>query len=118
MTISKIGVLILGSRDLARSVAFYRDKLELPLKQESPGFAFLDAGSVTLALSEPLAKASTNLVGATEVVFPVAGVKEAHLALQARGVEFFKEPRVVAGSMWAASFRDPDGHVLSLFGAE
>ena len=52
------------------------------------------------------------------MVFSVAHVREAYEALQAKGVEFRLEPRAVAGPMWAADFRDPDGHTLSIFGPE
>ena len=43
-------------------------------------------------------------------------VTDAHRALTARGVAFRVEPRVVSGDDFAADFRDPDGHVLSIFG--
>ena len=34
------------------------------------------------------------------------------------GVEFLREPSNVTGDSWAANFRDPDGHLLSIFGPE
>jgi catechol 2,3-dioxygenase-like lactoylglutathione lyase family enzyme len=116
---AKIGLVMLGVADLARAVAFYRDKLGLTMQGEVPGeFAFFQAGSVTLALSVPLAQNSPAMVGATEIVFAVENVRAAHAALAARGVNFFREPRVVTGTMWGANFTDPDGHRLSLFGPE
>ena len=33
-----------------------------------------------------------------------------------QGVEFFQEPRQISGPNWGAGFRDPDGHILSIFG--
>ena len=117
--LSRIGVVMLGVQDLARAVAFYRDQLSLSLQQEFAGeFAFFDAGGVTLALSVPLSKNSPQMVGATELVFSVDGVREAYEALRARGVAFLREPRVVNPPMWAANFTDPDGHRLSIFGPE
>ena len=117
--LGKIGVVMLGVQDLDRSVAFYRDKLGLKLQTLIPGdFAFFDAGGMMFALSAGLARNSPQLVGATEVVFSVDGVREAHEALRARGVTFFQEPRVVNPPMWAANFSDPDGHRLSIFGPE
>ena len=118
MTLTKINLLMLGTRDLAKSVEFYRDRLGLTVAQQIPGFAFLDGGGVTLALSEPLARASDQLVGATEIVFRVDGVRQAYTALKERGVPFVNEPRVVSPPMWAANFTDPDGHRLSIFGPE
>jgi catechol 2,3-dioxygenase-like lactoylglutathione lyase family enzyme len=112
----QIHAVMLGVRELARSVEFYRDKLGMNLKDQTANFAFLDGGGVLLMLSLPLGRASESLSGATEVVFSVEGVRAARQALGERGVEFFVEPRDVAGQFWAANFRDPDGHNLSIFG--
>jgi len=116
LTLKRIGVVMLGVRDLDRSVTFYRDLLYLPLKIQFPGFAFFDAGNVSLVLSEPLAKAETPVAGATEIVFAVPDVHEAYEALRANGIEFRTGPRNANGTDWAASFDDPDGHTLSIFG--
>ena len=115
--LSQIGVLMLGVQDLAKSVAFYRDKLGLVVSGEVPGeFAFLKAGSVTLGLSMPIAKHTGQGPGCTEVVFSVDDVTAAYEALKGRGVHFTHEPRVATGPMWVANFNDPDGHRLSVFG--
>ena len=80
--------------------------------------AFIDAGPVTLCLSTPHARLSDPVAGATEVVFVVDDVRRAHATLRERGVTFLNEPRNVTGDQWAANFRDPDGHLLSIFGPE
>ena len=116
--LTKIGVVMLGVQDLARSAAFYRDTLGLSVQMEIPGFTFLDGGGVTLALSQPLARATGQAAGATEVVFSVEDVTAAYEALRANGVTFTQAPRNVVGSNWAANFQDPDGHRLSIFGPE
>jgi catechol 2,3-dioxygenase-like lactoylglutathione lyase family enzyme len=116
--LNQIGVVMLGVKDARRSAAFYRDKLGLAVKSAFEGFVFLDGGGVTLCLSEALAKASPSLVGASEVVFSVGDVRAAYDALRSQGVEFSHGPRAVSGPMWAANFRDPDGHGLSVFGPE
>src|SRR5262245_15649878 len=116
LKLERIGHLMLGVSDVSRSVAFYRDRLGMRLSFETPGFAFLDGGGVTLALSEPLKRNSDHVVGATEIVFAVPDVSRAYAALRERGVAFFQEPRTVNGSEWAANFLDPDGHKLSIFG--
>ena len=72
---------MLGVRDLERSVEFYRDKLGMIVKDQTPNFAFLDGGGVMLMLSLPLGRASEPLSGATEVVFSVEGVRDARQAL-------------------------------------
>jgi lactoylglutathione lyase len=114
----KISHVMLGVESTARALSFYHDILGLPVQGEHPGFAFLDAGGFTLALSEGLAKASENRVGATELVFGVEDVTAAYDALRANGVTFLNAPRAVAGPMFAANFTDPDGHRLSIFGPE
>ncbi|HXJ91826.1 MAG TPA: VOC family protein [Terriglobia bacterium] len=117
--LNQIGFIMLGVNETARSVAFYRDQLGLSVKMAFEGFTFLDAGAVTLALSEDLAQATHGpIAGATEVVFSVPDVRAAHAALRSKGVEFTHEPRQVSGPMWAVNFRDPDGHGLSVFGPE
>jgi catechol 2,3-dioxygenase-like lactoylglutathione lyase family enzyme len=115
--LSKIGVIMLGVADLEKSVAFYRDRLGLKLSAQFEGFAFFDAG-VTLALSRGLAQATGKGSGATEVVFAVEHVRAAFDALRNQGVEFFQEPRQIAGPNWGGNFRDPDGHILSILGPE
>ena len=117
-TLTQIGNVILGTTDLARSLAFYRDTLGLTVQTEMKGFAFLNGGGVTLSLSEAHGKLATPVAGGTEVVFLVADVTAAHEALSACGVEFLNAPRNVTGDRWAANFRDPDGHLLSIFGPE
>lgn len=116
--LSKVGLVMLGVADVARGVAFYRDKLGMKVQSENAEFAFLDGGGMTLALSTPLKKHTGLGAGAVEIVFSVEGVREAHDALRARGVEFTREPMNVVGAMWAANFKDPDGHHLSIFGPE
>ena len=118
LQLNRIGVVMLGATALARSVPFYRDKLGLKLTGQHEGFAFFDAGGVTLCLSESLARVSKQIPGATEVVFSVEDVRGAHRALAARGITFTQAPRTVTGPLWAANFQDPDGHNLSIFGPE
>jgi len=113
-----VSMIMLGVRDLDKSVSFYRDRLGIDVRQRIPGFAFLDSGALTIVLSEPLAKNVSPLAGATEVIFSVNDVRASYEALKNQGVEFSQEPRNVSGPMWAANFRDPDGHLLTLFGPE
>jgi catechol 2,3-dioxygenase-like lactoylglutathione lyase family enzyme len=115
--LSKIGVVMLGVSDMEASKAFYCDTLGLTLSGEHGGFCFLQAGGVTLALNKELGPPSPGRSG-VEVVFSVDHVREAYEALTAKGVEFRIAPRAVSGPMWATDFRDPDGHILSIFGPE
>ncbi len=116
--LTQIYAIMLGVREVARSVEFYRDKLGMAVKFQSAEFAFLDGGGVTLALSLPLASAGGQAAGTAEVVFSVNDVRAAYEALGKQGIQFTREPRNVAGESWAANFDDPDGHHLSIFGPE
>jgi catechol 2,3-dioxygenase-like lactoylglutathione lyase family enzyme len=111
-----VAYLVIGVTDLARSVAFYRDTLGLPLQFQQGELAFLAAGPVTLMLSADLGRARTPVAGAMEIVFPVDAVTPAWRALAAGGVTFFREPRQVTDKEWSAVMQDPDGHFLTLFG--
>ena len=53
-------------------------------------------------MSEPMSKVGGQIVGATEVVFGVDNVEQAHEALSVKGVEFTHEPRQVTPDQWAA----------------
>ena len=111
-------MIMLGTRDVQKSIPFYRDLLGLPLTQQFGRFAMFNAGNVTIVLSEDCARSSEHVVGATEVVFSVEDVRAAHKALKDQGVQFIKDPTQITGPMWAAHMHDPDGHLLSIFGPE
>jgi catechol 2,3-dioxygenase-like lactoylglutathione lyase family enzyme len=109
-------MVMLGVRDMERSLEFYRDRLALPVQFSSPEFAFLSAGGVRLVLRRAPNQPAVSEEGRTEIVFTVDDVDAAHRVLAGRGVVFRVEPRPVTGDQCAADFRDPDGHVLSIFG--
>lgn len=115
--ITGLKFVMLASKDLDRSVAFYRNRLNLPLTARFDDFAFFDCDGVTLALSGELAKGRPEVAGtSSEVVFGVPSVKSAFEELRGTGVEFINEPRAVNEAAWAVNFRDPDGHLLSFYG--
>ena len=45
-------------------------------------------------------------------------VSESHRLLTDRGCVFIKQPGQVSGESWAATFKDPDGHLLTIFGGK
>lgn len=116
--LGKIGFILLGVKDLDRSTAFYRDRLGMTVQFQSGEFAFFAAGGITLALTVALAGAYGEGAGANEIVFSVDDVRGSYEALRKQGVQFTHEPHNVTGTQWAANFDDPDGHHLSIFGAE
>jgi catechol 2,3-dioxygenase-like lactoylglutathione lyase family enzyme len=116
--LSRVSVIMLGVSDLDQSLAFYRDKLGLSVKMQLAELALLEAGPITLGLSQGLARAVPQKAGAMEIVFAVENVRAAHTALTTQGVTFVREPTQVTPTDWAAHFRDPDGHLFSVFGPE
>jgi len=111
------------ARDLARSVAFYRDTLGLTLlaKFEPPGLAFFALGETRL-LVDAAAEAKP---GGGVLYFRVADIHAAANELRARGVALDSGPHAIhsdddgtfgaAGEEeWMAFFHDPDGNVLAL----
>lgn len=111
-------MLMLGVENLEKSVAFYRDIVGISPKGQVEQFAFLDAGELTLVLSQPLGASVQPRAGAMEAIFAAASVRKAHQELYGRGAHFVNEPHEVSAGSWAATFRDPDGHMLTLFGPE
>lgn len=118
MHLSRITAVMLGVRDLGQSVAFYKDKLGLPLIMQEPALALLQCGPIMLGLSRGHVTMAPHVSGATEVVFAVENVRAAQKELSARGVTFLGEPRQATQTEWASHFKDPDGHLLSIFGPQ
>ena len=112
----KLGTVMLGVGDMDRSLAFYRDVVGLPVQFSSGEFSFLNAGGVALALHHLADLKGSGDERRTELVFHVEDIEPAYRALSERGAVFRVTPRVVTGDNLAADFRDPDGHVLSIFG--
>ena len=114
--LSKVGFVMLGVKDVAASLPFYRDTLGLTVKWAREDLVFLDAGGVTLVLRPAPSPGEPPASLHTEIVFEVEDIDAAHRSLAARGVEFRVAPRVVTPGKLAADFRDADGHVFSIFG--
>jgi catechol 2,3-dioxygenase-like lactoylglutathione lyase family enzyme len=113
-----IHAVMLGVRDLTQSIAFYRDQLGLKVKMQEPQLALLDTGAVTLGLSLGHVRMAPHVTGASEVVFRVEDVRAAHRALGQSGIVFLNEPRQATATEWVTHFKDPDGHLLSIFGPQ
>ncbi len=108
--------IMLGVADVERSIQFYEQTLGRAVRFRSGDIAFIDAGAIGLGLSRDLGRFRQPMGGAVEVVFSVADVHQAWRDLTGKGVSFLREPRQVTPNEWAATFQDPDGHLLSVFG--
>jgi len=110
--------VMLGTTDLERSVSFYRDSLGLKVLRQFEGFAFLDTGATTVVLTSDLG--NRIVLGATfasEIVFAVPSVEAAYRELLAIAVEFVNAPSAVTADSWAVTCKDPDGHLVTCYGA-
>jgi predicted enzyme related to lactoylglutathione lyase len=112
----KINLIALGVSDIAKSVAFYKDKAGFELQNQFGGIAFFSGGPITLMLNTELRRPTGPLTGATEIVLAADSVAATQRALTERGCTFIKEPHEVTPGSWAATFSDPDGHWLTIFG--
>ena len=110
--------LMLGVADVARSTEFYEQTLGRAVRFKTDGIAFIDGGPIGIGLSADLGRFRQPLAGAVEIVFSVPDVRRAWRELVAKGVSGVREPRQVTPTEWAATFADPDGHLVSLFGPE
>lgn len=109
--------VMLGVTDIERSTRFYEQILgRKVLFRAGDGLVFVDGGPVAIGLNAGLATARQPVAGAVELVFSVADVTAAHRDLTARGVIFITAPRQATDKDWVATFGDPDGHLLTLFG--
>lgn len=107
-------MIMLGTRDVQKSIPFYRDLLGLKLAQQFGGFAMFQSGNITIVLSEDCARSAEHVVGATEVVFSVDDIQASYEALKNQGVRFEREPVPIAGPMWAAHLRSRWSSALDL----
>ncbi|MFU8874768.1 VOC family protein [Micromonospora sp. SL4-19] len=113
--ISGVGFTLLVA-DLGRSLDFYRE-LGFAELDRGAGNAVLGSGATRLVLRQVTGAApiSRRLV---HVNLEVDDIHAAYERLRGSGVRFTYAPRVVnRGSkleVWAAAFRDPDGHGVAL----
>ncbi|GIJ20959.1 VOC family protein [Micromonospora lutea] len=114
--ISGVGITLLVT-ELSRSLEFYRDRLGFTEVDRGAANAVLSSGTTRLVLREVTGAQpiSRRLV---HVNLDVDDIQSAYERLRESGVRFTYPPRVVnRGSkleVWAAAFRDPDGHGIAL----
>lgn len=110
-----VGAVVFFVRDLARSIAWYRDALGLEPRQldghDGP-FALASAGSVQLVFiprDEPTGRTPIVVFGLQSGIYEVVEM------LAAKGVEIVVPVSETPDGGLSADFRDPDGHVLSVY---
>jgi len=115
----RVNYAIIFVRDMSRSVAFYRDVLELPLKFESPEWTEFDTDGATIALhasEEPSTHPGMegqNAAGRCRPGFCVPDLDALHKKLLENGVACVQEPKEAFG-VRIAQYLDPDGLAISV----
>jgi len=113
----KLVQVALTTRDLARSRAFYRDTLGLPLLFEAGTMMFFDMGTTRLLIGT---ENTAGEPGGAILYFEAPDIDTLGPALEANGVRFLGPPQVVQRTatheVKIRAFRDPDGNVLQLMG--
>ena len=106
--------------DMARSIEFYRDKLGLRLKFDSPEWTEFITGTTTLALHGGGTNRDKRLhslekySGKCTIGFNVKNLDETYAELKSRGIMFVMEPQAREGEgIRLAVALDPDGLEIS-----
>ena len=118
--LARIGQVALPARDLDRAVAFYRDKLGIPILFQVPNLAFFDCAGVRLMLSVPEGGGQEH--GGSTLYFTVGDIHAGYRQLRDRGVRFVDEPHLIAQmdtyDLWMAFFEDGEGNTHAIMGEQ
>jgi lactoylglutathione lyase len=116
---NKVDYVMVTVSDMGRSVEFYRDKLGVPLKFESPDWTEFQTGETTLALHgggkpQPPSGDFGPKAGACSIGFNVSNLDQTYGELKAKGVRFVMPPKLQeAEGIKLAVCIDPDGLPVS-----
>ena len=118
LSLSVIGQIAMGVKDLDRAVAFYRDQLGMKyLFQAGEMMAFFDCSGVRLmlTLSE---EGSSDHTSSSVLYYKVDDIDGAYERLRADNVQLEGEPHKIAEledhDLWMAFFRDSEANLLAL----
>ena len=112
MSFKRLGAVILLVSDMDKSIKFYRDVLELPIKNTSSEWVEFFSSGTVLALHPSKSKSRTRNSGVL-VGFMVSNLETVAKKLKDKKVEFFKEPKEESFGKHAI-LADPDGHLISI----
>jgi catechol 2,3-dioxygenase-like lactoylglutathione lyase family enzyme len=111
-----VGLMLFVS-DLGRSLRFYRETLNFTVTHHNTSSAVLTYGGGRVVLRRVIDMSPVDR-RVVHLHVDVPDVDAAYQELRSKGVEFVHRPRVMTRSdrleLWAATFRDPDGHAIAL----
>ncbi len=110
-----IGSVIINSRDVSGTKAYYRDRVGLPLVMDSPWWVEFDTGRTHLALHPRVERPGAEQHHGQPITFGFASsdLDEWVEELRQRGVPIVSEP-ADRGFGRFADIRDPDGNQITL----
>ena len=114
MTFRKVGAVILLVSNMDKSIKFYSDTLELPVKSRSKDWTEFFNNDTVLALHPaPEKKKMLKTGSGTLVGFEVTDLGSTVKKLKEKRVKFFKRPKEEPFGKHAI-IQDPDGHLISI----
>jgi catechol 2,3-dioxygenase-like lactoylglutathione lyase family enzyme len=109
--VEQVDFITIPTRDVKRSVAFYRDVVGIP--QSDFEGAEVETPNVTLSFWNPEEQGVEFQPNTAGFAIRVADVEEARAELQAKGVEFLGET-FDSSVCHMGFFKDPDGNTVIL----
>ncbi len=114
LTFRKVGAVILLVSNMEKSIKFYGDTLELPVKSRSKDWTEFFNNDTVLALHPAPEKKKVLKTGSgTLVGFEVTDLDSTAKKLKEKRVKFFKRPKEESFGKHAI-IQDPDGHLISI----
>jgi lactoylglutathione lyase len=109
----KVGAAILLVSNMERSIKFYSETLELPIKTRSKEWTEFFTNDTVLALHPAEKKSSLKTGSGALVGFEVIDLDSTVKRLKEKKVKFYKKPKDEPFGKHAI-IKDPDGHLISL----
>jgi lactoylglutathione lyase len=109
----KVGAVILLVSNMEKSIKFYRDTLELPIKTKSKDWTEFFKNDTVLALHPSRKKSNLKTGSGILVGFEVSDLSSTMKKLREKKVRFFKRPKEEPFGKHAI-VQDPDGHLISI----
>jgi catechol 2,3-dioxygenase-like lactoylglutathione lyase family enzyme len=119
-----LGYVVFFAEDFDRTLAFYKDKLGLPVRFQDKGYAELAVEGAKFAL---LARSRVaELAGKEHVARPAAGAHEGAVTflvedvdrlyrdLAGRGISFLGAPQDRSWGQRSVYVQDPEGHLVEI----